>query len=995
MKRLLTILLLCVTVLMGSREVFADWDTLRLQLDGIGISEGDASYWADQLFYDPDTRSKWIASGFIDVTSDPLDIVLNDYGQLSVFDMLITLANSLTSIGVGSYIGEYLYYDEIKRQRWIAANYLNTVTYGSTTKPVQITVLPDGVVAIPNMEALNAALKSAGIPSGVSDAYADYIFTDSNFRKAWLDANFITVTKTGTIVTNVILTEYAQIAVSDMYRLIQALRLANVDQWAAEKMALDFFGDASIRTIFVAEDIIKVATSSQGRSVWGISSATDPADDLTYRDYCAPLGMSHGAWVMNEAGVIAPYASFLALDVAPAAAMQNIDNLMTNYTAITGAYGFLDSVDTDNGDVAQAYLSMAQGSILISIANAVENGCIQSYFMDSVPLIISRENLNDNFSGIIADPTFAQLDTTALTVDQKTALRAIAQSTWSYFSSMTTSGTNWLPPNGRTVSGTIADYTSITDIALYMMSVVSAEKLGIIDAATAQQRITDTLATLVTLDKWNGLFHNYYKVATLASPSLDDKFISTVDNGWLASALQVVRQAYDGSIRTDADTLYNAMDFGELYNSGIGLLATGYDVVGGALTNSYYGNIYTEIRPTVLIAIGKGDIPAAVWDRMVTVYPDDWTWQSQIPVNGAYTYNTGGSDFRYIPTWEGTMFEALMPNLVIDNKAYSANGFAIQDRTYVYLQKMFATGALDPGYSIGTDAITVTAYGQTAFGIINSLVGSFRGMADVSDNTAIEAAFLILTNTGFRAEWIAKNYITVTTSGSQVTGVTITGVGTVQLPIVLSGGDSTAMILQIHQAIVDNSLQNQFQLMYGTLVANQSLDNAAYKDTLSGIASYINEHADYTEPGYFTKTDFIYELTKTAALHNAIISGNLGAALEIVSGISVADQTSVTSEYKGYLAGVVNGAGYTLAGYIATLTAADLANQIDLALNSGTLRTDFETMYKIALADQVMTTPAYLSAIQGIASYMTANPTYTIANFTAELLNSAALHNAL
>ncbi|MCM8791039.1 MAG: DUF3131 domain-containing protein [Candidatus Omnitrophica bacterium] len=998
--------LVMLFVMVTTHAALADQESFRQELIAAGIPAGDptylADYWAWAIFNDAGARTNWQNAGFI-VSDGALTWTLTAYGRVAVYDMLVRLANQLSAIGMGSYIGEYLYYDDAKRIRWASAGYLSIQPSNDTNDPTQITITANGNIAIPNMVSFADELAAAGIPNnGTDDAYADFIFTDPAFRQLWLDARFITTTLSGSVITDVNLTEYGHVAAGDMYNLIQAMMAASLDQWAAERIALQLFGDASLREALVAEGVININTSSQGLSVWGMSSCTDPSDDSTYRDYYAPLGMSHGAWILNESGVVTPYASFLALDVAPAEAMANIGDL-SGISGMTGTYGFLDSVNATNNDVAQVYLTLSQGCILVSIANALNNGCIQDYFMGSNPLIISRGRLNKAYSGILTDPTGAQLDTSALTDLQKATLLGYAQSTWNYFADTTNAGTYWLPPDRRTAAGSVANYTSITDIALYLMSVVAADELNLIDSATAQTRITNCLATLATLDKWNGLFHNYYSFTTNppSASTASEKFISTVDNGWLASALLVVRQAYGGAIRTNADALFNAMNFNSLYNTTAGLLATGADPDTSTLTTSYYGNIYTEIRPTILIAIGKtgSTIPAALWDRMVTAYPEDWTWQAQIPSNGVYDYTIGSDTFHYIPSWEGTMFEALMPNLVIDNHTYSASGFAIQDRIYVYLQKMFATGLRDA--AIGADAISVTTYGQTAFAVLDYLVGKFNGYG-IGAEAAVNAAILLFTNDNLRNEWVTDGYITVTTDGSgRITNITITAAGDLALPGILAGGSGSVLAIEIHEEIIAHGLQSDFQILYGTAVSNQVLSNNDYMSILVGIAGYISEHDDYTKPDYYTVDDFIYELGASADLHQAIIDNSLQSIVAAISNYAPINQNPVNNPaYRGWLAGVVNGTGYNLATYIAGLNGAMAVHNALDDVAYPTLRADFELIYGVAVADQVleanMNDPDYLSTIQGIAGYIASNTIgYDIEDFKVELVTMADLHEGL
>lgn len=1025
MKRLLLITVIAISLVCSmAASAHADRAALLAELVSAGIVDGGpdwlAGYLTDQL-WDNSTgmRDTWLSAGLVTVTASPYNVTLSDYakatgsnGYSTIYNMKVLLKNAIRDAisslyggsvpsGIAESKAEYLFMDASMKDRWKDSGIIQNISYynGDTTKPTYMELSTAGQAAILSMQTLSDAFVAAGVSdSGSASAYAEWIFTDSGVRDRWLDAGLINVVKTGAIVTSVNLTDYGTATAGYAYSLSNNMALHGMEQWAAERIALQIFGDTNLRELLVTKGLLKVQTSSQGYAVWGLSSATDPADDSTYLNLGAPLGVKSESWVLNTKGIIAPVASFLALDVAPQEAMANI-NTMIGYAGVNGKYGPLDAFTVAGGsnpDVAQVYLTVNQGMTLISIANCLQNGAVQSYFSSSSTIQASSGVLNENFTGLSV-PTGLNTARTLSAADE-TTLRSIAAKTWSYFADTVTSANHWLPANRTSSTGSPDTYTSITDIAMYMMSIVSAKELGIITNTEAQTRMTNVINTLsdptIANDKWHGLFRNYYGMADLLSVGSGARFISTVDNGWLASGLIVAKQAFPG-LAANIDAILNAMEFDKLYNSTKGQFVTGADE-NGVLTGSTYGLAYTEIRPTLLVAIGLGDIPASAWDNTATTFPSDWTWQSHIPdANGYYSYTVNGQTVKYIPSWDGTMFEAFMPNLVINNRTLSENGYAIQDAAYLYLQMQYATGAADAGYTTGSDAIELTSYGQTAVGIMGDVIDHLTGLG-VAQDTAIETAILLFSQDGLRTSWSAAGdtkYINVTYSGSQITNITFTSRGDLALPAVLSG-DGMPMTLQVHNAILANDLQDEFAAMYKISVADQVLGNTTYKDTVSGIGGWILSNSDFNKSTYFTISDFVRELTDTCALHSAL-SANSNALREIfasISGISVADQISGTDVYRGYLAGVTGGAGYALTEYVATLSG---PNNVHLALEAGTLRADFALLYKIASSDQTLSNTSYRSILDGVAGYISGKSGYTISDWTTELLKSASLHRSL
>ena len=92
--------------------------------------------------------------------------------------------------------------------------------------------------------------------------------------------------------------------------------------------------------------------------------------------------------------------------------------------------------------------------------------------------------------------------------------------------------------------------------------------------------------------------------------------------------------------------LFDAMDFRFLFDPDRGLFSIGYRVADGALDAGYYDLLASEARLTSLIAIAKGDVPATHWFRL---------GRALTPVG----------DGAALLSWSGSMFEYLMPSLVM------------------------------------------------------------------------------------------------------------------------------------------------------------------------------------------------------------------------------------------------------------------------------------------------------------------------------------------
>jgi hypothetical protein len=121
---------------------------------------------------------------------------------------------------------------------------------------------------------------------------------------------------------------------------------------------------------------------------WGISesgyNAVDVHLNYQYRAFGVPgLGFKRG---LAEDLVIAPYASALALMVAPEAACANLQRLAAD--GLIGTFGFFEAVDYtpsrlprgQSRAVVKSFMTHHQGMTLLSVANLLLDGLMQKRF---------------------------------------------------------------------------------------------------------------------------------------------------------------------------------------------------------------------------------------------------------------------------------------------------------------------------------------------------------------------------------------------------------------------------------------------------------------------------------------------------------------------------------------------------------------------------------------------------------------------------------------
>jgi hypothetical protein len=303
-------------------------------------------------------------------------------------------------------------------------------------------------------------------------------------------------------------------------------------------------------------------------------------------------------------------------------------------------------------------------------------------------------------------PTQLAVDRATLPADDRAFLERLASDTWRGLDALR-DRENGLPldhvrfdQSPLDVShAEIGDYASISSVGLYLASLVAAHELGYLGHEEAAGRVRQVLTTLSRLETYRGIFFNFYDTTSLERTS---QFLSFVDSAWLTAGLMVVRSALP-ELGEEATRLIVQRNYGFFYDEAAGQMSHGYYVDRHERSPYHYATLYTEARLGSLIAIGKGDVPPGHWWQMQRTFAPELTWQTQEPkgrrakrvqghevVGGWYEWK----GLRYVPSWGGSMFEALMPTLLVDERALAPQSFGRNGEVHVEIQRRVATEEL-------------------------------------------------------------------------------------------------------------------------------------------------------------------------------------------------------------------------------------------------------------------------------------------------------------
>ncbi len=252
----------------------------------------------------------------------------------------------------------------------------------------------------------------------------------------------------------------------------------------------------------------------------------------------------------------------------------------------------------------------------------------------------------------------------------------------------------------------------------------------------------------------SGQYYNWYDHTTgeklTAWPPTGDPLtpiLSSVDNGWLATGLQVVTNSVP-EVSERAAALFDSMDFGFYYRPEVNRIAFHVAPSTGA-SPCCYDTIVSESRIASYIGIAKGELPPKEYFGAWRTFPEtcDWSWPETKPVGfnttylgvnvfeGAYPYE----DFLVVPGWGGSMFEALMPALFVPEEKWAPRSWAINHPLTITAQIHHGLVEAEYGYW-GFSPANVPEGGYTEYGV-DAIGMNPEGYKSNNDATYVDRGF--------------------------------------------------------------------------------------------------------------------------------------------------------------------------------------------------------------------------------------------------------------
>lgn len=187
-----------------------------------------------------------------------------------------------------------------------------------------------------------------------------------------------------------------------------------------------------------------------------------------------------------------------------------------------------------------------------------------------------------------------------------------------------------------------------------------------------QRQITDLQGLLGHLDGASGPVQEAHSWCARLAKELNGAQSAT--GGILAGYQNLSGQAGDN---------VKAMDFSFLFDKQRQLFHIGYDVTAEKLDSNHYDLLASEARTASLVAIAKGDVPQSHW----------------LHLDRKLAQVDGG---RALLSWNGSMFEYLMPSLLVENyqgTLLDQTGRAVVSRQIAYAhQANVPWGISESGY---------------------------------------------------------------------------------------------------------------------------------------------------------------------------------------------------------------------------------------------------------------------------------------------------------
>ncbi|MBE6691938.1 MAG: hypothetical protein E7586_01220 [Ruminococcaceae bacterium] len=311
--------------------------------------------------------------------------------------------------------------------------------------------------------------------------------------------------------------------------------------------------------------------------------------------------------------------------------------------------------------VMDSLSSVALGLIILIFANPpFVRFCGVMYFVYPLVSAVLSKRLDGG-----------ELAKTHLTEEQKKTLTAHAKDMFAFYYDNVGEKTNHLPPDNIQFSPvySVAMRTSPTNIGFYLVSLLAARDLELIDSAVLFSRLDSSLTVIEKLEKYHGNLYNWYDISNLSV--IGDRFVSTVDSGNFIVMLSALKEGLNDyshqeprlhEIVSRIKKLITDTDLLPLYDKKRNLFKIGVNANDETNETGCYDLLMSEARMTGYYAVATSAVSKKHWEKL----------------GRTLTHKSG---YMGMLSWSGTAFEYLMPQLFLplyrDSFMFESIAFAL------------------------------------------------------------------------------------------------------------------------------------------------------------------------------------------------------------------------------------------------------------------------------------------------------------------------------
>jgi hypothetical protein len=244
--------------------------------------------------------------------------------------------------------------------------------------------------------------------------------------------------------------------------------------------------------------------------------------------------------------------------------------------------------------------------------------------------------------------------------------------------------------SGNPITISLDEDTNVTNIGLYLASIIAGTHMGFMKEQEAIERISVTLNSIGQLQKWKGFPQTHNHIVSL-TPAKGDRLVSTVDSGNFAAGLIVVKERFP-QFQQEISLILDAMEWDWFFDFDRNL-PTGGRYPDGTKANWHYNWLCADSRTAHLIGIGTEKLP-----------PDSWNNLDR-DIHPAKCINE--NDWFFEPGWNGGgLFMALLPQIFINEKGTELETSA---KNFIQDQICYASSIGMPAW--GNSATALPPYG--------------------------------------------------------------------------------------------------------------------------------------------------------------------------------------------------------------------------------------------------------------------------------------------